>query len=143
MTDGTGPVGVVTDKVGEAVAGGIKSVLEEIKSQAGFSSKPSQNPQSGSQNPQYQQTLRIDEQQKEIKLQQIRERLKMERHRDAQMLGVAPPAPPPKEETQEDSPKNKQFETVSLPGSKNTHTDLGLQQSQSFTKAETGRNIKG
>lgn len=157
MPDGTGLTQVVAEKVSDGVKDQANAVLQEVKSELGFaSSSKSQTNQTSPQDPQYQQLQALDEQKKNAGLANIRQRLRMEMHQKAQMLGVTQPQSAQQKEEQEkqleeqekereqrQKEKEKRLETVALPGSKNGRTDLGITQSNSGIKAETGRGTKG
>jgi hypothetical protein len=158
MPDGTGLAQAVAESVSDGVKGQANAAFQEVKTELGFaSSSKSQTNQANptsQQNPQYQQMQALDEKNKQTGMAQIRQKLKMDMHQKAQMLGVTQPLSAQqkeeqvkqleeqeKEKEQRQKEKEKRFETVALPGSKNGQTNLGVIQSQ--IKGETGRGTKG
>jgi DNA-binding transcriptional regulator YiaG len=156
MPDGTGLAQAVVEKVSDRVKDQTNSVFQEVRSELGLASssktQANQTNPTNPQDPQYQQLQALDEQNKNTEMAQIRQKLKMEMHQKAQMLGVSQPQTVQQKEEQEkqleeqereqrQKEKEKRFESISLPGSKNGQTDLGVTQSQ--LKGETGRGTKG
>lgn len=156
MPDGTGLTQAVVENVKDTAKTQTSAVFQEVRSELGLASssklQTNQTNPTSPQDPQYQQLQQKDEQEKNVKLAQIRQKIKNERFHEVQQWGTTPPALSQKEQQeeqerkekeQEQKGKEKSFETIALPGSKNSRTDLGAVQSNSGVKAETGRGTKG